>query len=203
MASDVDVASLALVNIGSEPIISLDPPDEDSEGAKICALRFPTARDATLSAHPWNFATRRMSINADATAPVFEFLRAFTIPNDCLRVLKIEGEDRLTYRWRVEEGKIVTDLASPIKIQYIAQVTDAEAWSPLFVEAFAAHLGSLIAEKLSGVNSVKEEQIALFQAKLAEARSKDGMEQTSFTTDDTNDYSWLRARFRGPVGWSE
>ena len=49
-------------------------------------------------------------------------------------------------------------------------------------------------EKLTGISSVVQEQRGDFLAKVKEARSKDGFEQTAFSNDDLNDYSWLYVR---------
>ena len=194
MASAVDVASKALALIGSEPITSLDPPD-NTVRAKTIALQYNDARDATLRAHPWNFAIKRASLSADVAAPVWGYSQQFTLPNDNLRLLEVESSDRDLYPWRVEGGKVLSDLTAPINIRYVARIEDTELWDPLFIEAMAAHLGSLCAEKLTGLTSIVESTTALFQAKLSEARSKDGFEQTEETTDDTNDYSWLKIRY--------
>ncbi len=193
MASAVDVASKALSLIGSGPITSLSPPD-NTKPAKQAALQFDGVRDATLQAHPWNFATKRVSIAADATAPDWEFLRRFLLPNDSLQLLEANGEDRDTCKWRVESGYILTDLAAPLQIRYIWQNTNTESWSPLFVEAMAAHLGATIAENLSGMTDIAQTVMALYIRRLGDAKSRDGFEQTPFSTDDDNDYSWLTAR---------
>lgn len=194
MASDVEVASMALLGIGSEAITSLDPPD-NKPNAKTVAQFFPTARDATLREHPWNFAVKRASIAASAEAPAWEFVRAYPMPNDLIRILEVDGEDVAVNRWRVEGGSIVTDIVSPLNIRYIARIEDAEAWDPLFVEAMAAKLGAMVAEKLTGLSEIVQIQNALFVRKVQQARSMDGFEQTPFNTDDTNDYSWLFMRF--------
>ncbi len=194
MPSAVDVASKALGLIGSNPITSLSPPD-DNKRARAVAAQFDDSRDATLQAHPWNFATQRASIPVDATAPVWGFTFRYLLPNDCIRLLEANGEDRDTYKWRVESGYAVTDLTTPLEIRYVAQITDSEAWSPLFVEAMAAHLASLVAEDLTGMTDIGQTMLALFERKIGMARSMDGFEQTPFSTDDDNQYSWLAARY--------
>jgi hypothetical protein len=193
MSSDVDIASLALGLIGSQPITSLDPPD-NTERAKTVALWYDEARDAVLRAHPWKFATERVELANDPVAPVWQFLRRFKLPNDNLRCLECDGQDRSTNKWVVEKGYVLTDLASPLKIKYIQKITDSETWDAVFVQAMTHHLASLIAEKLAGSTKQVEIQTNLFNQKIAMARSIDGFEQTDFDTDDTNLYSWLYVR---------
>jgi hypothetical protein len=61
MASDVDIANLALAHLGEDATVSnLDPP-EGSAQADHCATFYPLARDALLEMHTWNFSTRRQN----------------------------------------------------------------------------------------------------------------------------------------------
>ena len=68
MPSDVDIASNALHEIGEKSITSLD---DDSDRARLVKQFYAVTRDATLRAHPWNFATTRRSLAQETAAPVF------------------------------------------------------------------------------------------------------------------------------------
>lgn len=88
MASDIDIANLALGHVGDEATVSsLDPP-EGSEQAEHCAQFYPVARDALLEMHTWNFATKRIS-PAMVSSPVPEWQFAYALPNDCLNVVAV------------------------------------------------------------------------------------------------------------------
>ena len=61
------------------------------------------------------------ALPADTTAPDWEFAYAYTLPSDCLRILKLEYRDT---NYQIEGRKIVTDEPAPLKIQYVAQINN-------------------------------------------------------------------------------
>ena len=201
MPSGAEIASLALNLIGSKPILSLDPPD-DEERARVAAQWFVPSRDATLRASDWNFAKKRVSLAADATAPVFGKLRAFTLPNDCLRPLLCNGQQREDdYAWEVEGRKIHTDLTSPLEVLYIKKAEDPEEWDPLFVQAFTHYLASKMAKRLTGSADEGARQLALHLELVGDAKSANGMERTEIDTDSNVQDTWLNAREGAARPW--
>ena len=59
MASEVQICNLALAKIGDQQITSLT---ENSKAGRLCNLVYEPLRDATLRAHPWNFAITRETL---------------------------------------------------------------------------------------------------------------------------------------------
>ena len=86
MASVVDICNSALNLLGASTISSLT---EDSKNARLCNQRYEPIRNRTFRSHAWNFATKRVQLAKDSTAPVVEFANQYTLPSDCLRVLKV------------------------------------------------------------------------------------------------------------------
>lgn len=88
MASDIDIANLALSHLGDDATIaSLDPP-EGSAQAERCAQFYTIARDALLEMHPWNFATRRVT-GAEVTALDTGWEYAYAKPTNALHVFAV------------------------------------------------------------------------------------------------------------------
>lgn len=85
MASDIDIASNALVLIGANPINSFDEPGAGAAAAK--ALYEPTLL-AMLTRTYWRFAIKKQSLNLLSQTPLNEFQYAFQLPTDNLKVLK-------------------------------------------------------------------------------------------------------------------
>lgn len=170
--SEVAICNMALAEIGrGAQITSLD---EASQAARACKLRYPYARDACLRAYDWNFAARRVELAANATAPAFEYARAFDLPADCLLVRSVyEGE---AYKWVVEGRQILTDMAAPLYIKYTKLVTTPTEFDPLFVETLAARIAADIAVHLSESVSRAQTLWQVYQAKLIEARRRDAQE---------------------------
>ena len=100
MASEVEICNLALAHLGDEATVaSIDPP-EGSAQAEHCARFYPIARDGLLQMHPWNFASRRVSL-ASVTMPYTMWKYAYACPGDMMvavAVLPPEAENDYTIR---------------------------------------------------------------------------------------------------------
>ena len=86
--SAIALCSRALLRLGARSIASFD---EGTAEAEVCANLYPVARDALLSAHPWNFATGQARLARLSAVPVADFSHAFQLPGDFLRVLSAAG----------------------------------------------------------------------------------------------------------------
>lgn len=100
MASEIDICNLALGHLGDDATVSSISPPEGSIQAEHCARFFPIARDLTLEAHEWGFATRRANmamlgsaatsdIGATGIAPPPEWLYVYQLPSDCRNIIKL------------------------------------------------------------------------------------------------------------------
>ena len=188
MASDVGIANAALRKFGQAPITAFS---EKSKAARVANERFADLRDELLFQHPWNFARKRDSLAASATAPAWGFTTAYPLPTDYIRMYEVNGEDEGTGKWKVEDGSIVTDLSAPLEILYVYQVTDANRMSAGFREAFASVLAADWAEDLTGDDNVATRMDRKARLAVAQARSNDGQEgiPDQFESDD-----WINAR---------
>lgn len=190
--SEVAVCNLALQEVGRGAQITAM--DENNQAARACRLRYPYARDAVLRAYDWNFAARRASLPANATAPSFEYALAYDLPADCLQVRSVfEGEAEM---WVVEGRQILTDMGAPLLVKYTALVTSPAAFDPLFVQTLAARIASDIAVQLSESTSKAQSLWQVYQAKLVEARRRDAQEGQP---DQLPAGSWSDAH--GGSGW--
>lgn len=188
MASDVGIASAALRKLGQAPITSFS---EDSKAARLASERYAELRDQLLHRHPWNFALKRASIAASATAPEWGYTTACPVPADYIRMYEVNGEDEDTGKWKVENGSVVTDLEAPLEILYVYQVTDANRMSAGFREALASVLAADWAEDITGDDSVVQATAQKSRLAVAQARSNDGQEgiPDQFESDE-----WINAR---------
>lgn len=175
MASDVEICSTALTNLGADPVSNINPPD-DTIRAELCARLYPIARDRVLRAYPWSFANKRITLARIATAPEFEFAFAYQLPSDpfCLRVLKLNDA---TAKWGIDGRTLVTDLDS-VKIKYTARITDTGLFDALFVMALIHLLAALMALSITGETSKRTAEFQLYQDVLNDARTMDSQEQS-------------------------
>ena len=66
MASDIDIASNALILIGDNPISSFTEP---GAGATAAANLYPVTYEQLLSEHPWTFALKEQKLNQLSQQP--------------------------------------------------------------------------------------------------------------------------------------
>ena len=88
MSSVVDICNSALNMLGANNIISLT---EDSKNARLMNQRYESVRDSIFRSHAWNCLIKRVELAADTTAPTHEYAKQYTLPADCIRVLKVGG----------------------------------------------------------------------------------------------------------------
>lgn len=144
--SSVDIANTALALIGISPIASLS---DSSVQAQMADRFYALTRDEVLSSHRWNFAMRRATLTAAVTAPSFEWDFAYTLPENCLRIVQLNGYDATEPygEFAIENGQLLTDAATA-EVRYIIRVTDTLAFPPLFVTALSTLLAARIAPSL-------------------------------------------------------
>ena len=131
--------------------------------------------------------TAYISPGIEAVIPEFEYDHAYSLPSDCLRVIRMEDDDAIFVR---EEDRLLTDEDSA-KIQYIAQITDTAKYTPAFVTAFAARLAAEISYPLTNSTSVAETMYKLYLDKLKIAKGIDAQEGTGQQIDEK---SWEESR---------
>ena len=176
MASTVDICNGALNQLGATTILSLT---EDSKNARLCNSRYTQVRDGVFRSHPWNCLQKRIELAADTTAPAWGFSYAYTLPSDCLRLLRILDYDS---NYKVEGRKILSNTSS-MKILYVARVTDPNEYDELLRETLSAALGADIAFGITSNNQTAQNMYQLFQDKLRDARFVDSTEGQNIEQD--------------------
>ena len=194
MASKIQICNEALQNIGASYITSIE---ENTTNAIGCNLRYDSARRALLEMHPWNFAIRRVALNANVDAPAFNYGYAFNLPSDFLYLYMTETQERYqspaiaTYsemttvsnlpyyasvdKYRIE-GRTLISESSSVGIIYIADIEDSALFSATFTQLLARYLGALIAYKVVGSKSERDSQMEIFMKELAEYQAIDSQQ---------------------------
>ena len=176
MASTVEICNGALNQLGATTILSLT---EDSKNARLCNSRFTQVRDALFRTHPWNCLQKRIQIAADSTAPAWGFKFAYTLPADCLRLLKILDYDS---NYKVEGRKVLSNTET-MKILYVARVIDPNEYDELLRETLSASLSADIAFAVTSNNTTSQNMYQLYQEKLKDARFVDSTEGQNVDQD--------------------
>lgn len=205
MATVIDWANRALDKVGEKPITSFA---DGTKPANLMLRMFDIVRDAELRKRRWSFSIKRKQLAADATAPLFGYGQAYTLPTDCLRVLSIAsidlGPDLSDYYgagdsaiYRIEGRKIlhgnVGATATALPLRYIAQIDDSTLWDPCFGEALACKLAMEVAESLLGSSDKRQLAAGEYrEAVLAATRANAVELPPQSISDDT----WVMARVR-------
>ena len=213
MASEIDIANLALGHLGDNATVaSLDPP-EGSAQAEHCARFYPIARDALLELHDWNFATKR-ALLAQVDNAWSQWAYTYLQPADCLRVIAVLDKNAkhdqsvsmpntgigqytpVEFVCETNDGGDEVILTNQVDAmtRYVAFVTDTTRFSPLFVTTLTWKLAAMLAGPVikgeSGRAEAKrcEAMAAAWLVKATDADTKQRHVQT------TQAVSWMAGR---------
>ena len=176
MASVVEICNGSLNQLGATTILSLT---EDSKNARLCNSRYTQVRDALFRTHPWNCLQKRIELALDTSAPIWGFKYSYTLPADCLRLLRILDYDT---NYKVEGRKVLSN-SETMKILYVSRVTDPNEYDELLRETISASLGADIAFGVTSNNQTAKNMYELFKDKLRDARFVDSTEGQNVEQD--------------------
>lgn len=156
MASVVDIVNLALARLGDSATVSSINPPEGSAQAEQAKRFYPIARDNLLELHPWNFATKRISLAAtnDVAPDTWQF--TYSMPANYIRALAVypeqtnsEADQQPFIIETNQSGQLIlfTNVENAT-LKYISLITDTTKFSPLFVNALSFMLASYLAGSL-------------------------------------------------------
>lgn len=196
--SDVTICNLALQKLGAKRINMLT---EDSRNARSCNACYEPIRDKVMQHPPWNFAIKRFTLAASATAPEFEYLYAFPFPVGALRLLI---PNRMLIDWVVEQqgGQrvILTNDGASIQTRFVVKVEDPTLYHPLFVEALACKLAWHMCEEITQSDTKKNEITVQYKDCMSEARLVNAFERSAAAPPEDK---WLMAQRMGTCWMQE
>ena len=184
------VCNRALSKIGAPRINALTDNTPSSLAVGAC---FPGVPDWVLRAYRWRFALKRVMLAEADAVPAFGYGWSFTLPADCLAIAP-EGDTD----WTVEGRSLLTNETPPLRLRYIAQMTDASQWDPAFAEVLACRLAIELQPELAPLRAEAPLHDAYKQAVSLAIRS--GAIETPLSRARTaqtlpaSDDPWLTAR---------
>lgn len=181
----IDCCNSALQRVGATTIASLS---DNSPEARACSVAYDSNRRDEIRKHRWNFAITRAVLAPDSTAPAYDYTYQFTLPSNCLRVLRPATSD---LDWQIEGRKILTNDSATLYLRYLADIEDASIWDPSFYNVMAASLAIDIVERLTQSNQKKQGLINDYNEAIKVAKRVDAFESGP---EDAPDDDWLIAR---------
>ena len=198
MASIIQVANRALTKLGSARITSLS---DDTKAARSISNCFDDLRDDELRAHRWQFAMKRTSLAALSDTPAFGYNYQYAVPADFLRIDMVDDRfpaavmdnyiDAEYLEWTLEGNVILTDIGAPLKLRYIAQVTDPTEWDTNFREALASRIAMEVAEDLTQSDTKKQAAAKDYDRAIRQAIRINAIERPAVAPPDN---TWIISR---------
>ncbi len=199
MSDRVSVSNFALSCIGVTNRIS-SPQDNTKPEREIAAV-WDEVRLATLRSGNWNCATSRFSLpaltlgqNGAPTADaIYPYAYAFALPVESLRFRDILGAPNGFKDYQNESGRIITNLAAPLRVRCITDRPDPNDWDKMFEDAFAWHLAFMVCDNLTGDEGRKARAWQIYAKKREDACAVDAVENPP---EEQAESDWVLARFR-------
>ena len=160
----LDIWNSALQRIGAESVA-----DEwtESKEAVLCRRYYDNAVNIILRAHPWNFATRRIALPLNATAPAFGWSKAFDLPIDYVSMISLADPTDI---YTIESGQVLTNAVNG-NCKYIAEQPDPTRIPSDVTRCIVLQLASDMAMNLSNSAGISDRLLnELEQAALPRAR---------------------------------
>lgn len=192
------LANYALSKVGEDPILALT---DDTKKARLLNRIFDQVRDAELRRVRWKFSIKRDTALALVEPPAWGYTYQYPLPSDFLGLVQVNdiyvrgGKQRTP--WSVEQARILTDMAAPLKLRYVARITNTGLWDPLFNEVVACKLAMEVTETLTQSEGKRGQARDEFKFALSEAKRQDAIESPP---DELPWGSWLDSREGGYVG---
>jgi hypothetical protein len=174
--SSIDIASRALVLIGSEPITSFDTASTE---ALVASNMYEDTVRATLSSARWRFATEQAVLNQLSDVPTGRFDIAHQLPSDLLVLHGVTTNDRLI-EYTVYGDKVFSDSTTQdvLIADYTYRATE-NTWPSYFSLAVEYALASIFATSIARDDGLMQVMEAKGSQLMAKARNLDSQQQTT------------------------
>lgn len=184
MASQVEILNRALIKLGAGQITSIT---DNNKQARAMSALWETVRKAELTRNFWNFALARTTLPALGTTPSWGFGYQYQLPTDFLKLAQVNdtfiSPGQTDYRnmddspYAIEGQKLLTDFPAPLKIRYVADVSDVGLFDPLFAEMMASKLAYeacyVVTQSRDGQRAAMDDyKMALREARVSNAIAK-------------------------------
>ncbi len=179
MTSETDICNSALSRLGEANLLSLV--DDNSANATYCRQFYEDERDFLFRLYPWNFSTKRVTLQREVATPDWEFAFYYKLPNDCVKLL--EMQDEAYTKHKIEGRSIVTDLET-VKIRYSSIIIDTSQFDKSFIMLLSLRLSAILAYPLTKSNTVTQQMWKLYDEYEMDAMSADGQEGTPDVLED-------------------
>ena len=174
--TDVQICNLALARLGDARITTLA---EATAQAQYCTL-FYTQTVAELQAEfDWQFCRKQVNLTT-ATTPLGGYAFQYALPADYIRSFRLANIDESENfgQWEILGAYLQTNFASPVTLDYIANITDTSKYPAIFTELLAVKLAGVLAMPLTGSKDLFKQCVELYMAMLGKPAFANATEKT-------------------------
>lgn len=182
----VGICNAALIRLGENTISSFA---ENSLESTACSLLWDSSLEEVLQLHPWNFAIKRsswtaatqtggLSKTAAATPVNKEYKYAYTLPSDCIQLIKFYG----SADYKIEGREILSN-DEECHVKYVYNVTDTTLFSPIFRKVMEAKMALELSYTIVRAGSMIDRMAGMYERALMVAKSKDAQEDIQDAID--------------------
>ena len=183
--SQLDLANLALAELGEPPVAEVDSASTTSPVARVLGRTWDFALKQFLREFPWGWAKTRAALTVASATPLFEWDRQVELPDDFITILSINEMtvSRPGDWWEIEGGMLLTDNVGSddtvfIEYIYFPSATDTDT--------FVARMDPLAAQALA----------VLWAARIAPTIVRDGGNRSAMLMQQYQTMYLPRARIR-------
>ena len=171
--SKIDIATMALLKIGGEPITSFD---DGTRSSQVVSNLYDSVKQSLFFTTFWNFATEKTELaRLSETITDKQYKYVYQAPGDVMRIKGvIDNAGNLNTDYTYEQNKIYSNLGTVVLI-YIKEVSEANM-PPFFSEALVSKLAYEINEGVTGVSTKTQRLAQDYKEKLRFAKVTDAQE---------------------------
>lgn len=165
--SSISIASNASILLGANTIASFE---EESAEATVAANLYETSYLSLLTNHRWRFATKKAQLARLSATPLNGYQYKFTIPSDCLYVIKTDANSYEIYENEIHSNN------TAMEIDYIYRV-DETRLPAYFVKMFEFYLASQFAIPITGDLNKADLYMKAYETELKRAKYADSSQR--------------------------
>lgn len=199
MLSELEICNMAMAHLGTGKQIA-DLENERSQEAAACRMFYVPARDQTLRAIAWPFATKFADLGlvtqkGDALHPTDEWDYSYRYPSTCWFARRIPSGCRVdTHLTKVpyrlasdDQGKLIlTDKVDAV-LEYTQQITDTQLYDYDFCLTLSYRIAAFTAPQLTAGDPFKvgDKMLRLYFYELSKASAAAFNEEQGDPTPDS------------------
>jgi hypothetical protein len=198
MANLVEIANMALGEVGSQTITTID--DASTPAANCKRFIYQAIREA-LERGRWKCARKPAVLARLTDAPLFGWAYAFQLPTDYVRLVSFnetDSEEQFQELFERQGDTLLTD-EDAVSIIYVRDLTqtgnDVNLMGPLLTKACYINLAAKIAWPLQQSRTLKESLEQSFEDAIRKAKSVNSTEEFRPLVDPASGSRWLPSRY--------